>query len=127
MDVHEVALLVFALLVALTTVLVTGRLVWCVILASAARDYRTAALSTVGVACLLALLCAVLFMWFILAVSHMQKDIGDTYRVMAYTGLPYFLAAFGLWRFATRHHFRLRSTSTQLHAQEGHAVKPRAP
>jgi hypothetical protein len=113
LSVHDALLPVFALSVVLATILVAGRLVWCAILAVRARNYRIAILSAVSVAGFLALLLAVLFMWFILAVSHMHKDISDTYKVMALTGIPYFLVSFGLWRLASRLHIRARSTVAQ--------------
>lgn len=113
MNVHDVLLPAFALSVALATTLVAGRLAWCAILAVRARNYRTAMLSVVSIAGLLALLFTVLLMWFILAVSHTQKDISDTYTLMASTGVPYFLASFGLWRVAARLHTRVRSTLAQ--------------
>jgi hypothetical protein len=43
-------------------------------------------------------LAAVLAMWFVLVVGHGQKDVGDIYAPMAVTGIPFFLASFGLWR-----------------------------
>ena len=113
MSIHDLLLAVFALAVALATILVAGRLAWCAILAVRARNYRTAILSVVSVAGFLVLLLAVLFMWFILAVSHMHKDINDTYKVMAFTGIPYFLVSFGLWRVASRLHIRARSPVAQ--------------
>jgi len=113
LSVHDVLLPVFALSVALATILVAGRLAWCALLAVRARDYRAAILSVVSVAGFLALLLAVLFMWFILAVSHMHKDISDTYKMMALTGIPYFLVSYGLWRLASRLHIRARSTVAQ--------------
>ena len=113
MNVHDVLLAVFGLAVALATILVTGRLAWCAMLAVRARNYRTAILSVVSIAGFLVLLLAVLFMWFILLVSHMHKDISDTYKFMAMTGIPYFLASFGLWRLVSRLHSRARSTVAQ--------------
>lgn len=113
MSVDEVLLLVFALSVALAALLVPGRLIWCAIGALRARNYRIAVLAAVSVAGFLALLLAVLFMWFILAVSHMHKDISDTYKFMALTGLPYFVVSFGLWRLASRLHIRVRSAVAQ--------------
>ena len=113
MNIHDVLLAVFALAVALATILVTGRLAWCAMLAVRARNYRTAVLSVVSIAGFLILLLAVLFMWFILLVSHMHKDISDTYKFMAMTGIPYFLASLGLWRLASRFRNRVRSTVAQ--------------
>ena len=113
MTVHDVLLPAFALLVALATILVSGRLVWCAVLAVRARMYRAAILSVVSVAGFLALLLAVLFMWFMLAVSHTHKDISDTYKMMALTGVPYFSVSFVLWRLASRLHIRARSAAAQ--------------
>ncbi len=113
MSVLDALLPIFALSVALATILVAGRLAWCALLAVRAHNYRTAILSVVSIAGFLALLLTVLFIWFILAVSHMHKDISDTYKVMALTGIPYFLVSFGLWRLASRLRSRVRSTVPQ--------------
>lgn len=108
MNAHQVILVVFALAVVAVTVLIVGRLGWCTYLAVVARRYGIAAKAVIGIVCLMALLFAMLAVWFILAVSHMQKDINDTYTVMALTGIPYFLASYGLWRLAARFRSNLR-------------------
>ena len=113
MSVHDVLLPAFALSVAVATILVAGRLAWCATLALRARNYRTAILSVVSIAGFLALLLAVLSMWFMLALSHTHKDISDTYKLMALTGIPYFLVSFGLWRLASRLNIRAPSTVAQ--------------
>jgi hypothetical protein len=100
---------VFASAVVLAVPLVAGRLGWCAILAVRAHEYRIAALAVSGIVCVAVLLVAVLAVWFLLAVGHRQKDVGDTYAAMAVTGIPFFLASFGLWRLAAAFHSRLRS------------------
>ena len=102
MSADQVLLVVFALSVVFSGLFVLARLGWCAYMAVGARQYRIAALAGIGIGCLVALFLAGLFMWFILAVSHMQKDVNDTYAVMACTGIPFFLASFGLWRLAAR-------------------------
>lgn len=106
MTVQNLLLPVFALSVALATLLVSGRLAWCAIVALRARHYRAAIIAVVSIAGFLALLALVLFMWFILAVSHMHKEMSDTYKLMALTGIPYFLVSLWLWRRASGFHPR---------------------
>jgi hypothetical protein len=107
--VDEILLRVFALAVVLAVPLVAGRLGWCSILAVRAHKYHIAAYAAAGIVCIAVLLAAVLAVWFLLAVGHRQKDVGDTYAAMAVTGIPFFLASFGLWRLAGAFHSRLRS------------------
>jgi hypothetical protein len=107
-SIHEVLLPAFALAVLLTALAVAGRLGWCAILAVRARRYRIAGWAAAGMACVAVLLAAVLAWWFLLAVSHRQKDVADTYLFMAFTGIPFFLASFGLWRLAAALGSRLR-------------------
>lgn len=108
LSVHQVLLGAYGLAVLLTVLLVTGRLGWCAILAVRARRIRVAALAVAGMVCVAVLLASVLAWWFLLGVSHRQKDVGDTYAVMAGTGIPLFLASFGLWRLAAAFQSRLR-------------------
>ncbi|MCG3143871.1 MAG: hypothetical protein HONDAALG_01243 [Gammaproteobacteria bacterium] len=89
LSVHQVLLGAYGLAVLLTVLLVTGRLGWCAILAVRARRIRVAALAVAGMVCVAVLLASVLAWWFLLGVSHRQKDVGDTYAVMAGTGIPY--------------------------------------
>jgi hypothetical protein len=109
MSVHELLMAVFALAVFLAIPPVAGRLVWCAIRAVRARRYRVAAQAVAGIVFFAFLFLGVLAWWFMLGVSHRQKDIADTYWVMAATGIPYFLAAPGLWRFAGTLGSRLES------------------
>jgi hypothetical protein len=109
MSALELQIAVFAVAVLLAIPLVTGRLGSCAIRAMGTRQYRVAALAAAGMAFFAFLLLGVLAWWFMLGVSHRQKDIGDIYWVMAVTGLPYFLAAIGLWHFAGALRSRLAS------------------
>jgi hypothetical protein len=87
---------------ALATLLVSGRLLVSTVRAVREGAYRAALALGAGALGLFALLFVALFLWFVLAVSHQQKDVGDTYGLMALTGIPYFLASFGLWRLPAR-------------------------
>jgi hypothetical protein len=95
---------------------VTGRLGWCIALAVRARKYRVAASAAAGVVSVAVLFAAVFSVGFLLAVSHRQKSVADTYTLMAVTGLPFFLATFGLWRLAAALHSRLRSGAAEQSA-----------
>lgn len=100
MSVHQVVLVLYALAVLLAALLVTGRLGRSAIRALRAEKVRIALLAVAGMACVAALLASLLAWWFLLGVSHRQKGLGDTYAVMAGTGIVFFLASFGLWRLA---------------------------
>jgi hypothetical protein len=120
MSVHELLMGVFAVAVILAIPLVAGRLVWCAIRAVRAHHYRVAIQAGAGVAFFVILILGMLAWWFILGVSHRQKDITDGYWAMAATGIPYFLAALGLWHFAGALGSRLESGATErsIPAQE---------
>jgi hypothetical protein len=125
MSALELLIAVFALAVFLAIPPVTGRLVSCAIRAVRARRYRVGASAVAGIVFFAFLFLGVLAWWFMLGVSHRQKDIGDIYWVMAGTGIPYFLAALGLWHFAGALGSRLesggaeRSIPAEEHAATG--------
>jgi hypothetical protein len=107
MSIHQVLLWLYALAVLLAVLLVIGRLGRTAIQAMRADKFRVSMLAVAGIACVVVLLASLLAWWFLLGVSHRHKDVSDTYTVMLGTGIPFFLASFGLWRLAAVLHSRI--------------------
>ncbi len=97
-------------------VLVAGRLVWSLVVAFRSRRYQIVVVSVVGVGCMVALLAAVLIVWFGYAVAHMGKNTETDLTVLLITVPPYFLASIGLWLLGGKLHSRLRSRDAQQDA-----------
>lgn len=86
-----------ALAVLLTTILVAGRLLWCMVVALRAHRYKIATVSIAGLLCIATSFAAVLVVWFGYAVAHTGKNINTDLMVFIITIPPYFLVALGLW------------------------------
>jgi hypothetical protein len=78
------------------------RLLWSAYVAWRAARFRLVALSVLGMACMAGLFIVVAGVWFGYGVAHTEKDLWSDLRVALLTGIPYYLAAFGLWRMARR-------------------------
>ena len=86
-----------ALSVLLAALLVAGRLAWYAVVALRARRKQIAAVAIIGLLCVVALLGAVVVVWFGYGVAHTHKDMSIFLTVFFVTIPPYFLALLVLW------------------------------
>ena len=97
---NQILVVMLALSVPVLALIVAGRLAWCTFQAFRAARFGIAALSIAGIACLTALLGAVLLVWFAYGVAHTGKNLWTDLQVDAITILPFYGACYGLWRMA---------------------------
>lgn len=101
---------ILALFVLLAALLVTGRLLWCLVIALREHRYLISAISVTGVIVIMAALGMLVIVWFGYAVAHIQKDANTDLKVLLITVPPYFLVSLGLWLLGGKLHSRLRSS-----------------
>ena len=97
---NQILVAMLALSVPVLALVVAGRLAWCTFQAFRAARFGIAALSIAGIACVAALLVAVLSVWFVYSVAHSGKNLWTDLQVAAITILPFYGACYGLWRTA---------------------------
>ena len=105
----QILFAMLALSVPVLALVVAGRLAWCTFQAFRAARFGIAALSIAGIACVAALLVAVLSVWFVYSVAHSGKNLWTDLQVAAVSILPFYGACYGLWR--TARVFQLRLTA----------------
>ena len=115
MLVYQILFGLFALSVPTIGLVVVVRLLWSAYQALRAARSKFAALSVLGIVCLVGLFVAVAAVWFGYAVSHSKKDLWSDMKIMLLTGIPFYIASYGLWRMAK--YFKS--------ALSGHAAQPR--
>lgn len=108
---------ILALSVLLAVVLVVGRLLWCLVIATRARRYKIMIISVVGLVGMVAALSTVVIVWFGYGVAHTGKNAKTDLIVLFSTVPPFFLVSFGLWLLGGKLQLRLRSRVGQQGAQ----------
>jgi hypothetical protein len=78
------------------------RLLWTVYQAIRASRVKPAAISVLAFFCLVALTAVVAAVWFAYAVAHSKKDIWSDLVLLLFTGIPFHVVSYSLWRMAKR-------------------------
>jgi len=108
----------FSVLIAV--VLVTGRLLWCFVMAMHERRYRILIISAAGIIGIMFALSAVVIVWFGYGVAHTGKNADTDLIVLFSTVPPFFLVSLGLWLLGGKLHSRLQSHSdSQQDSKDG--------
>ena len=91
-----------ALSVPAVGLIVMLRLLWCVYQAIRASRIKLAAIAALAFVSLGALAAVVAAVWFGYAVAHSKKDIWSDLGLLLFTGLPFHVVSYLLWRMAKR-------------------------
>jgi hypothetical protein len=102
-----------ALSVPAVGLIVMLRLLWTVYQAIRASRIKLAAISALAFVCLVALTAVVAAVWFAYAVAHSKKDIWSDLALLLFTGLPFYVVSYALWRVAKRFQSVLESRVAQ--------------
>jgi hypothetical protein len=102
MLIYQILLGLFALSIPTIGLIVMLRLLWCAYQAMRASRIKLAAISVLAVVCLAALFVLVAAVWFGYAVAHSKKDTWSDLALVLFTGLPFYVVSYALWRMATR-------------------------
>lgn len=113
MLIYQILFGLFALSVPTIGLIVVLRLLWSAYQAFRASRIKLAALSVLAFVCLVALSVAVAAVWFGYAVAHSKKDIWSDLTVILFTGLPFYVVSYSLWRMAKRFQSALSVRSAQ--------------
>lgn len=89
-----------------------GRGIMCLDRCVRAKSIKPATLSGLCILTLLALLCAILVVWFGYGVAHTGKDATTDFMVVASTVTPAYICVLGLWLIAGRLEKGLRHGTT---------------
>jgi hypothetical protein len=100
MLVYQVLFAVFALSIPAVTLLVAGAHLWGMALCLRAKQLGSALLSLLAVAAMAGLFAVVGAVWFGYGVAHTEKTVSTDMMIILVTGVPFYAAAYGLWRFA---------------------------
>lgn len=109
---------ILALFVLLAVILVVGRFLWCLVIATRARRYQILMLSVVGLVGMVAALGTVVIVWFGYGVAHTEKNAKTDLIVLFSTVPPFFLVSFGLWLLGGKLQLQLRSRVAQQDARK---------
>lgn len=107
------------LAVLLAAVLVGGRFVWCLVAAARERRYPVLLLSVAGLAIVIAMLAALVVVWFAYAVAHVEKSASSDLLLFALTVPPYFLVCLVLWWLSGKLLRRLQPGKARVDAGPG--------
>jgi hypothetical protein len=102
MLIHQILLGLLALSIPTIGLIVMLRLLWCAYQAIRASRIKLAAISILAFVCLAALFVLVAAVWFGYAVAHSKKDIWSDLALILFTGLPFCVVSYSLWRMARR-------------------------
>lgn len=102
MLVYQILFGVVALSVPAVGLIVMLRLLWSVYQAIRASRIKLAAISALAFVCLVALTAVVAAVWFGYAVAHSKKDVWSDLALLLFTGLPFYVVSYALWRMAKR-------------------------
>ena len=102
-----------ALSVPAVGLIVMLRLLWTVYQAIRASRIKLAAISALAFVCLVALTAVVVAVWFGYAVAHSKKDVWSDLALLLFTGLPFYVVSYALWRMAKRFQSVLESRVAQ--------------
>lgn len=102
MLIAQILFSLFAVSVPGIGLVVLVRLLWSAYQAWRAGRLGLVALSVLGMAGMAGLFVVMAGVWFGYGVAHTQKDLWSDLRAVLLTGIPYYLAAYGLWRMARR-------------------------
>jgi hypothetical protein len=100
MAAFQILLVVFALSIPVVTLIVAGKHFRVLAHSLRERQFLFAILPFLAVASLGGLFAAMGVVWFGYGVAHSQKDLSTDVVVILVTGLPFYIAAYGLWDFA---------------------------
>lgn len=110
---HQILFGLVALSVPAVGLIVMLRLLWSVYQAIRASRIKLAAISALAFVCLVALTAVVAAVWFAYAVAHSKKDIWSDLALLLFTGLPFYVVSYALWRVAKRFQSVLESRVAQ--------------
>jgi hypothetical protein len=113
MLVYQILFGVVALSVPAVGLIVMLRLLWSVYQAIRASRIKLAAISALAFVCLVALTAVVAAVWFAYAVAHSKKDVWSDLALLLFTGLPFYVVSYALWRMAKRFQSVLESRVAQ--------------
>lgn len=123
MSIYQLVYVVFAVCILISLLVVSGRNLWLLVQALRTRHYKIAAGATLAIAVLVSLFLVVSGAWFAYALARSQKTIVTDLLIALLTGVPYFAAAYGAWRFAAKLESRIKRDrerqvpETQAHDQ----------
>ena len=100
MSIYQVFFATFALSIPLATLLVAGRHFWLLIQSLRARRYKFLFIALLAILCVAVAFAVVGAVWFGYGVAHSKKDLRGDLLLILLTGLPFYGAAYGLWRLA---------------------------
>ena len=102
MLVYQILFGLAAISVPAVGLIVMLRLLWTVYRAIRVSRFKLAAISALAFVCLVALTAVVAAVWFGYAVAHSKKDIWSDLVLLLFTGLPFHVVSYALWRMARR-------------------------
>jgi hypothetical protein len=107
--INQLIIGLFALSIVVVALIVSARLVWCVLQAIRIARYKFAVLSVVSIVILATLFIAIALVWFGYGIAHSKKDVWTDLRVILLTGLPFHGVSYALWRMGRHFQIQLES------------------
>ena len=108
MSIYQLVYVVFAISILISLLAVLGRNLWLLVQSIRSRHYKIAAGATLAIAVLMSLFLVVSGVWFAYALARSQKTVVTDLLIALLTGVPYFAAAYGAWRFAAKLESRMK-------------------
>ena len=106
---YQIFQVMFAVSIPVVALIVAGRHFLALIRSLRLNRFGLAFLALLAIACLTGLVAAVGAVWFGYGVAHSKKELSDDLLLVLITGLPFYIAAYGLWRLAGHLEKRMRS------------------
>ena len=97
---YQIFQVMFAVSIPVVVLIVAGRHFLALIGSLRLKRFGFAFLALLAIVFLTGLVVAVGAVWFGYGVAHTKKELSDDLLIVLITGLPFYGAAYGLWRFA---------------------------
>ena len=106
---YQIFQVMFAVSIPVVALIVAGIHFLALIQSLRLKRFGFAFFALLAIASLTGLVVAVGAVWFGYGVAHSKKELSDDLLLVLITGLPFYSAAYGLWRFAGHLQKRMRS------------------
>lgn len=105
---YQIFQVMFAVSIPVVALIVAGRHFLALIRSLRLKRFGFAFLAVLAIASLSGLAVAVGAVWFGYGIAHSKKELSDDLLLVLITGLVFYGAAYGLWRFAGRLQKRMK-------------------